>query len=392
MYLGIRTLIRPQFIALLAILTLHCKAIEEGASGGERQDDYGSYSAWEYPIDIHPSVKTVQVFSGDELSLPFINMRERDQVHLEFDLMSDNVRSLQIEFRHMNRFWEEDTLLPIEYMVRFETDYITQYDQSYGTELTYTHFSYSFPNESIQFKIGGNYLMRVYDPDRPDVTLITHPFLVNEGQGSSELYLESVFLSGTIDRGVQPFYIYEPQDKSSFDAFDYKACFIRNSEFTGSRCAEKPSLISLPSLRFFLEPEDAFARSSGYRLMDLTTFSAGVDVISTDFETSPYEVTVDVDHAPNEEEMAGPVYLTGSFNRWTVDDALKMEWVPEEKMYMREVILKQGLYEYKYLPDFTSTGLRRLSNTENRYTGLIYLNDPVLNSDRLVAISSLGSR
>ena len=420
---------------ILAVLLMNCKSVEEGANRSQEDNNINRYSAWEFPVDIHPSVKTVQVFSEDELSLPFIDIRERDQVHLEFDLMTDDIRSLQIEFRHMNRFWEEDTLLPIEYMVRFETDYITNYDASYGTELAYTHFSYSFPNESIQFKIGGNYLLRVYDPDNPDVTLITHPFLVNEGQGSSELFLESVFLSGSIDRGVQPFYIFEPKDQSSFDAFDYKACFMRNSEFTGIRCTDKPSLISLPSLRFFLEPEDAFARSSGYRLMDLTTFSGGVDVITTDFESSPYQVTVDVDYAslddvfdfqlrngqsiiagagveetsdpirngeyvsvlfrlvpPDEKEMAGPVYLTGSFNRWTVDDALRMEWVAEEKMYMREVLLKQGLYEYKYLPDFTSTGLRRLSNTENRYTGLIYLNDPVLNSDRLVAISSLASR
>jgi len=426
---------RLSILVVLASISLNCKAVEEGSQGSSSQSSYDTSSAWEYPVEIHPTVKTVQVYSEDEASLPFIDFKETNQIHLEFDLLGDDVRSLQIEFRHMNRFWEEDTLLPIEYMVRFETDYITNYDASYGTELTYTHFRYSFPNESIHFKIGGNYLMRVYDPDNPSVTLIAHPFLINEGQGSSELFLESVFLSGSIDRGVQPFYIYKPQDETSFDAFDYRACFMRNSEFVGIKCADKPSLISLPSLRFFLEPQDAFARSSGYRLVDLTTFSAGVDVISTDFESSPYRVTVDLDYAslddafdfqlqngqsiiaragveettdpvrngeyvsvlfrlvpPNEREMAGPVYLTGSFNRWTVDDALRMEWVPEEKMYMREVLLKQGLYEYKYLPDFTSTGLRRLSNTENRYTGLIYLHDPVLNSDRLVAISSLGSR
>jgi len=90
--------------------------------------------------------------------------------------------------------------------------------------------------------------------------------------------------------------------------------------------------------------------------------------------------------------MPGPVYVAGSFNRWLLDDKNIMTWSPEDKWYYIDVLLKQGLYEYKYYPDFTSTGLRRLSNTANRYTGLVYLRDPRLNTDRLVAISSLGSR
>jgi len=209
----------------------------------------------------------------------------------------------------MDRNWEEDTLLPIEYMSRFENDYISDYQSSFSTELSFVHYTYSFPNDNIQFEIGGNYLLRIVDPERPDETLITHPFLINEGKGNSEMVLESVFLGGTIDRGVQPFYLYKPEDRTTFDAFDYKACFVRNSEFLDIRCDEDPSLISLPNLRFFLEPEEAFARSSGYRLMDLTTFTAGVDVISTNFEQSPYEVNVDIDHASLDDVFDFPLFL-----------------------------------------------------------------------------------
>jgi hypothetical protein len=50
------------------------------------------------------------------------------------------------------------------------------------------------------------------------------------------------------------------------------------------------------------------------------------------------------------------VFIVGAFNNWKLDDNSKMDYAPEDQVYYKELLLKQGYYEYMYVTKDIATG------------------------------------
>ena len=98
---------------------------------------------------------------------------------------------------------------------------------------------------------------------------------------------------------------------------------------------------------------------------------------------------------PSEQPLTGGVMITGSFNGWSFDLANQLSWVAEQGRYEGSVLIKQGLYEYRY-SSRDARARRALRNnlprSDNLYTAFVYFSDSSLQTDRLLATRGVRTR
>lgn len=381
-------------------------------------------------------VQTIQLYAGAEDQLPVAPLRGGRTLTLEFDLMEAAGRPLSVYFYHANRNWERD-LIASEYLTSFHRDDLFDYRISRSTQVNYTHYTYSFPNTSIGFRLSGNYILRVTEQGREDEALFERAFFVTENAAAVQFGIDNVLVAGRGGISAQPILSFTPPSSLAGNVFDYNVCFIRNGQLERTRCSDNPSLTQQPDLLFYLQPEDAFEPQEGDYFLDLSSLRVGGSIEHTDLSVSPYRITLEPDYArfpsssidpllngqavvseavrdrgdadtegeyaqihfryvpPDETRLPGGLLLTGSFNGWGFDLANEMRWVAERGHYEAELLIKQGHYEYRYTsPD---PRVRRqlqagLPRADNLYAAFVYFSDTARRTDRLLAYQGILAR
>lgn len=380
--------------------------------------------------------RSIQLYGQSESSLPIMQLGTNDQLTLEFDLMSDRARPLTVFFYHADRTWRRD-LMPSEYMSGFFHDQIMDYRASAASQSRYVHYTYRFPNESIDFRLSGNYVLRVTEVGAEDQPLLEQAFFVTEQAANPDLYLEQVLLGGAPFPGTLPLVRFTPPRAIQGNVFDYDVCFVRNGRIERARCSNEPLLGSQPALQFDLEREQAFFPEAADYFVDVSALRVGPGIERTDLTKNPYEVQLAPDYAnfpghpgapllngqpvissvvtglgdadvsadyaevvftfipPENEPLEGDLLISGSFNSWQYDPAYRMAWEPAEGVYKGRVLLKQGQYEYRYFsPDrrlrqILSTAMPR---TDNLYMAFVYFSDNSVSTDRLLGVGGTMTR
>ena len=401
-------------------------------------------------------VRTIQLYrSGDESTLPFLRLAldsdrtgtaSRGRVGnepfeqtltLEFDILDGLGRPLTVLFFHADRFWRRDNLQPVQYLASFDQGRILDYELSTGTQVRYTHYTYTFPNDQIQFLVSGNYILRVVERDDEREVLFERPFVISEQTTEMGLEVQPLLVPGLGVPISRPIVRFLPPSRLSPNLFDYVACFVRNARFEMARCSDRTSLIESPYVQYYLEPHRSFEAEDPVRTLDLTRLEVGSAIREVSYEVSPFRIDLEPDYAllgsnlvgdplygqtvvsqripdmaepdvsaeyvdvrfayvpPEEEPEVGPVVLRGSFNDWRLEPDLELNWNEERKVYETSMLLKQGVYEYQYFtPDRRGRVDRRRNvfNPEYVYSALMYFEDAFLGTDRLVETRSVTSR
>lgn len=410
-----------------------CASTQSSNSNGEDATDTTA-TRTESPrtlplVEADESVQTIQLYAGtDERQLPVVSLRSGQQLTLEFDVMERTGRPLSVYFYHADRNWERD-LSPAEYMDSFQDDNLLDYTPSRGTAVAYTHYTYQFPNEDIQFRVSGNYILRVTEQGQRDRVLFEQPFFVSEGAGSAALRIDEVPVSGQRSPSDLPAAQFTPPPDLRGNPFQYETCFVRNGRLAEARCTDRPRLAQQPTLTFDLFRDRAFAPTTADYFLDLSVLRTGGVIEGTDRTVTPYRVLLEPDYAqfagptatalpldgqivvdaavrdvgtpdveaeyaqvqfsfvpPDEQPLRRGVHLHGLFNRST-----RMQWQPDRGRYEGEVLLKQGFYEYYYQsndPALRDVLRRSQPLGRNRYTAFIYYTDRSLNTDRLLRVET----
>ena len=380
------------------------------------------------------TVQTIQLYAGrTERQLPVLSLRNPgDGLTLEFDLMEPTGRPLSVYFYHADREWDRD-LSPAEYMDSFQDDNLLTYTPSRGTAVSYTHYTYQFPNDNIQFRVSGNYILRVTEQGQRNNVLFERPFFITERAGSLAMRVGGVPVSGQQRPSDLPLAQFTPPPGLQGTPFQYETCFVRNGRLATARCSDRPRLASQPTLEFDLYRRRAFTPTTADYVLDLSALQGGRSIVSTDRTVTPYRVLLQPDYAqfpgnvatappldgqvvvdgavrglgepdveaeyvatqfsfvpPGEQPLGRDVYLEGNFGGTT-----RMTWQAARGRYEVERLLKQGLYEYYYMSDDPALQemLRRtLPPARDRYTAFVYFTDRTLNTDRLVAVQTVQAR
>src|SRR5690606_19998089 len=107
------------------------------------------------------SIKTVLFYNvKNELSYPVLPMNSNEKLKLSFDDLNTDLKTYYYTFIHCNVDWTPSDLLPKQYLSNYTEDDIKEYKYSFNTDLRFIHYNITFPNEYINFKISGNYIIK----------------------------------------------------------------------------------------------------------------------------------------------------------------------------------------------------------------------------------------
>ncbi|MCQ2250242.1 MAG: DUF5103 domain-containing protein [Bacteroidales bacterium] len=129
------------------------------------------------------NIKTARILpEGADFGYPMARLG--DQVTLTFDILDDNYSSLAYRICHCDSDFQPDDLDFSEFADGFNDRPLQDYENSFNTLATFSHYTLSIPNRDVQPTISGNYMITIYDDDDPDTPLLTKYFMLyDEDEG-----------------------------------------------------------------------------------------------------------------------------------------------------------------------------------------------------------------
>ena len=415
-------------LLLLVLLTAGCAGSNDAAAPADQSPEAPRATL----ASPDSTVGTVQLYRGDdERALPVVSMKDSAPLTLAFDLLVDAGRPLNVQFIHADRTWQRD-LPPSRYMARFADDQLLDYRLSRSTKVPYVHYTYQFPNDSIDFTVSGNYILRVTEQGNRDAVLFERPFYVSEQDAEGTLDLESVRQPGVATAPLRPTLRFTPPEDLRGNPYGYTVCFTRDAVLDTPRCSTRPLLNAQPQLGFELDRDAAFVPQTPALELDLSNLRTGLRIARVDRQRRPPLVTLDPDRArvlegepaalggpsviraalralpdgevsgeyvdvrfalvpPDAMPVRGAVRLNGP----VAPGGARMQWDAQAEHYTATLRVKQGLHAYRY--DTTDAELNRtLQRAAQRYARqyltFVYYRDPSAGTDRLLHVQTARPR
>lgn len=372
---------------------------------------------------------------GYELDKPVIyldNMKE--QLHLQFDLFSDDAPYLYYTFVHCDNKWQPTDLPKNDYLSGFFQEEIEKFTFSVNTFVNYVHYDLVFPTVNMMPKLSGNYLLVVTGEDPNDIyftrrfyvvdniarinaAIPRYPFDLSLGTNKQQVDLEIMYpdlfnsradqySSVTIQQngrwdnavfGLKPTYVY-PEKLSYLNnektVFESGNQYLRINTSNFDNRPEKTRSVYREENGYVVTLYEDSQRSKHIYDDDQDLFGEKYIYL----EHKNFDPKYEADYAEVDFFLKWPlymigkdVYIIGAITDWKLDDNAKMEYDPDRRGYKKTLLLKQGYYDYMYLVKDNASGITTLEpingsfwETNNMYHIFVYLYDYVQGYDRLI--------
>lgn len=385
-----------------------------------------------YTVQLHPL--------GWELTEPIIELNGNNQLLFSFDEINENIQDYSYKIIHCTSNWYDSGLSEFDYIDGFIENQITDYEHSFNTNVNFVHYSLRIPNDDIQLKLSGNYILEVYEDFDPEKVILRKRFMLLDAK---------VELKGEIKHPIAidqrkthqevDFSILHPNFRIDSPHSDLNVILTQNNRLDGSEKNLKPLFIRKNELVFDYEKENVFPGGNEFRNFDLKSLryqTRYIKAISTEnkqtnvlltagnnrhFKQYIYEkdinghFLIDVqerDNPANEADYCmltfwlpfdnelkhGDLYVYGGFCDWQCSEKTKMKYDFDTGSYRKSILLKQGYYNYQFAllehgktePDLTYIEGSHWE-TENDYIIYVYYHDLALNYDMLIGYKSINS-
>ncbi len=379
------------------------------------------------------SLKTVQLYrEGWPLSYPVIKLTGDVPLVLEFDDLSSDQPTFMYRMIHCNADWTPSDLSEQEYLDGYPENEIRSSTPSFNTYTTYLHYRLQIPNEDVRPLLSGNYLLLVYRDGNPDDVVFTKRFMVTEGRVNIEANAHIPDLSQYRDCCQEVDFTVNHRGLRIDDPFnETRAVIYQNGLWDLGIDAIQPYMVNPGQLIYDYQEENVFPGGNEFRFFDTkntrtpTYFVQRIEFLDPYFHfelkaghnrsnqsysfnediNGRYAVEADGSHEPGVDAdyvfvhfrldiplaLEGSVYIAGALTNWQFDDLSRMEYNQEEQAYMKSLLLKQGVYNYRYLflpafnEQFDMTEIEgNHSQTSNEYLILFYHRPPGTRYDRLL--------
>ena len=369
---------------------------------------------------------------------------EENALEISFDEMSHDVHQYSYRVLHCQMDWTESSISSYEYVDGFTTADIVDYEHSMNTQQAYTHYSFAFPNEEMQLKASGNYVVQIYEDGDQEQVVAEVCFRVMEPIVGIEAHLRAntdIELSGRyqqLDLDVQT------KALNLRDAGDVKLVVEQNGRWDNRVVLEKPTFVEPNRLRYVNQKSMIFEGGNEFRHFDIySSYYAGNHVDRVRYTQGEYHALLEVDdvrgtknkyagreglpyvterdangqwlvncektdYVDTEAEymwvhfvlpvehyvLDGEVFVSGEAfgNQYSMHN--RMAYDAEQKCYYLYAYLKQGGYDYMYYV-MTQNGVTSLPlegshwQTENEYAVWVYYRPFGARYDRLVGVKRL---
>lgn len=388
-----------------------------------------------------PSFSSLQVEAeGASMAPPIIYLNTNDRITIKFDERADDMRYMRYEVISCDSDWKPSQLVESEYIDGFNDGHVTDYELSSLTPTNYVHYTIRIPNDELRIIRPGNYLLRIFDEDDRDTTLLQARFYVV----SPAVGINAAVTSRTdidTNNAHQQLIVNVNTDKvkdveNYFNEF--KLVAIQNGRTDNQVMLSRPSRIDGHTLVYDHSRPLIFPAGNEYRRFETVADKypgMGVDHIvwedpyphyvlyadeSRRHEPYLYDqtqfgrYTVRNDAAYDSDSQAkytivhfmlkepkrldGDYYIEGDLTGRRFSPDSRMIYNPDTEAYEASLLLKQGSYNYQYLflPTGTQKGLTQTVEgdkyeTVNQYTILVYHRGPMDRADSLIGAATVTS-
>jgi hypothetical protein len=380
-------------------------------------------------------IKSVQLYKeGWNLSYPVIKLNSDEKLVLEFDLLDNVPETYYYTLIHCSKDWKRSDIFTTDYLDGIPDNPIEDYSPSFNTTVNYTHYKLVLPNDRIQIKISGNYLLFVYNYSIPDKPVLTQRFIVTEEAAGIDIKTHRPQLTVDDNAGQQVDFKVNIKSAGIIDPDrNIYAFILQNGRWDNAKRNLKPDVSGNNELIYnSLSNKNIFMGGNEYRYFDIKSikyqseFIKKIDFIapyynvylypSENREFKPYFYWKDFNgkyyiasqEGQNPETDAnyiyvyftlpskymltgGRMFVSGGLNNWSFNGNNLMIYNQEKGQYECIILLKQGWYNYEYvfLKNGTTDGTASKFEgshyeTENDYQVIIYYRNPRDRFDRVI--------
>ncbi|MGM9867851.1 MAG: DUF5103 domain-containing protein [Lepagella sp.] len=367
------------------------------------------------------------------MSPPVIRLGTNDRILVKFDEIGEDNSYLEYRLIHCDADWQPSRLIESEYLEGFNSVRIEDYAYSTATFVHYVNYLIAFPNEELQIKHSGNYLLQVYDPERPEETLLQTRFQVTENIARIEGNVTSRTDMGHNTYWQQLAFEIDCQGIGEFNPYQDIIVYVtQNNREATKRRIMTPLRVSGDKIIYEHLSDLVFGASNEYRRFESVSNSfPGMRVDSLRYMGSNYHVWLKVDEPRQSasysydqtqhgrflvreynstdsdigadyitvhfllecpELPSYDIYLDGEFTHDRMDKENQLTYDHRVGGYVAEVPLKQGAYNYQYVTRSRQTGEISTSTIEgdkyetlNEYGIAVYFRPPGARADRLIS-------
>ena len=380
------------------------------------------------------NIKSVKFFGADSKeNFPVIEIGQK--ITLTFDDLKGNEADYYFKVKHFNHDWNSSKLFQNEYLEGFDNLRIDNYNTSFNTLQTFTHYRLELPNENIQFKASGNYLLEIYDSF--DELVFSRRFCIYEEKSTIR---SGVYRPQNMDRfnTHQSLHFSVTPSQGTFRNPDQTVFvhLLQNRQWDSDLLVLKPQYFSGSTLEYRYEIPTQFEGGNEYYFFDtkdLRTTGPNISFINLDklYETylnvniprlyqnytyapdinggyeirnimRPGDPNIEADYSyvhfslASDYDSNNEVYVYGSFNNYSFSNNNRMYYNPSLEIYEGVLLLKQGFYNYKYVvknKDKVNKNFFSGSNAlaENDYLILVYYRSIGQQYDELIGVGQTNS-
>jgi hypothetical protein len=123
-----------------------------------------SFAQVEKEITPPYNIKTVTFVQNDQNTIPIFRLG--DSFEFQFDDLYGTEANYFYTITHCDYDWKPSQLVKNEYLNGFDDQRIQDYSNSLTTLQLYSHYKLAFPNRFTQFRVSGNYVIKILNDDK----------------------------------------------------------------------------------------------------------------------------------------------------------------------------------------------------------------------------------
>lgn len=382
------------------------------------------------------NIKTATFIQNNENAVPLFELGSGFQ--FQFDDLFGNEANYYYEIVHCDYNWKPTDIPKTEYLKGFDGQRIQEYENSFNTLQTYSHYKLPIPNQNTQLRISGNYVLKILDENKDVVfsrkfilyeDLVTVPMQIRRARTAN--YLE---YKHNIEFSVKSLAINFQNPLKTV-----KVVLFQNGQFNTVIKNIAPQYTIGNDLIYKYDTETQFWAGNEFLYFDNNNIRSAANNVSridssngiynSNLYTNnaranyPYSLMPDVngnfvvrninaekneieaDYAWVYFSLSAPafmsnkgIYITGMFNNYSLTPEYKMDFNAEKNIYEKAVLIKQGFTNYQYqVADNKGTVDAEKAidgnfwQTENDYSILVYYRESSDRYDRVIGKATANS-